>query len=466
MSSLFTDVRWWIMLFFLLRLISINAPITDSHNWRQADGYAIARNFLEIDSNPLYPRIDHAGAKTGIAGSEAPVMNYAAYLLYLIFGVQWWPGRLLNLLTSSVGIWCFHQIIARFIDRKLAFSAALILLSSIWFSHGRKFMPDVFSTSLVLVGVYLGWLYLKVDRGWTYLVGFAVFCGLGLLSKLPAFVATGFLFPAILDVQVKRHKKVWLFLVSSLILVPVVWWYFYWVPFLNAEYDFEYFSMGFPISESVPALLERWSGVMRRFHTNAIHYLGFGLFLVGITLVLKQREQRLLSCFLAVSGLQVLYLLKAGETFANHTYYIVPFVPMMALLAAVAISSFKLRWLRWALLLAVVLESALNQQHDLWEKEKYNYKAQLESLADRWSERGDLIAINTNGNPSELYMSHRKGWLVNARYEENQTVYPVLAEQNVKLIIWNKHRSEAPVEIPSYSLVQEDEDFACYVLEE
>ena len=45
----------------------------------------IARNFLEIDANIMYPRIDMAGDKTGIIGSEFPFFNYLIYLFFEIF---------------------------------------------------------------------------------------------------------------------------------------------------------------------------------------------------------------------------------------------------------------------------------------------------------------------------------------------------------------------------------------------
>ncbi len=100
---LFSDVRFWILLFFVIRLFNINAPIFDSHHWRQSDGYAIARNFFEIDANIFFPRVDHAGNLTGIMGSEFPIMNYLVFGLYKLFGVDWWQGRLLNLVVSSLG---------------------------------------------------------------------------------------------------------------------------------------------------------------------------------------------------------------------------------------------------------------------------------------------------------------------------------------------------------------------------
>lgn len=68
--AIFSDIRFWICIGFALRLITIDATIFDSHKWRQADGYAVARNFLEEDSNTFNRRVDNRGGLTGIALSE------------------------------------------------------------------------------------------------------------------------------------------------------------------------------------------------------------------------------------------------------------------------------------------------------------------------------------------------------------------------------------------------------------
>ncbi len=122
------------MLLFVLRMLSINEALIDPQDWRQADGYSIARNFLEVDPNPMYPRIDHAGNLTGIMGSEFPLMNYLVYLIYLVTGVQWWPARLISLIASSIGTYFFYKLVRDFIKREIAFTATIVVLFSIWLS--------------------------------------------------------------------------------------------------------------------------------------------------------------------------------------------------------------------------------------------------------------------------------------------------------------------------------------------
>ena len=162
---LLKDIRFWIILFFAVRLIGItNPPLEISHNWRQTCVTMVARNFLEVDNNIFYPRMDIAGEKTGITGMEFPILNYIIYLTSLIFGYEHWYGRLINLIVSSIGIWFFYKIIRKYFTSELAFYSALILICSIWFMFSRKIMPSTFAMSLALIGAYHGTNYLDPNE--------------------------------------------------------------------------------------------------------------------------------------------------------------------------------------------------------------------------------------------------------------------------------------------------------------
>ena len=148
------------MLFFVIRLFGItNAPLEIGHNWRQSLTNMIARNFYENGANLLYPAIDMAGEKTGIIGSEFPLFNYLIYLVSELFGYDHWYGRLINLIVSSLGIYYFYRLLKESINEKVAFNASLILLTSIWFAFSRKIMPDTFSVSLVIIGLYYAYQF-------------------------------------------------------------------------------------------------------------------------------------------------------------------------------------------------------------------------------------------------------------------------------------------------------------------
>ena len=101
-------IRFWIVFFFLIRLIGItNPPLEAGHNWRQSFTNMVARNFYEENSNIFYPTIDMSGNRNGTVASEFPIFNYLIYLVSSVFGYQHWYGRLISLIFSSFGFLYF-----------------------------------------------------------------------------------------------------------------------------------------------------------------------------------------------------------------------------------------------------------------------------------------------------------------------------------------------------------------------
>ena len=103
-GSLATTVRQHVPLLVILlvatvlRLQYLHAPLLDAHRWRQVDTASIARTFYEGSINPLKPEANWGGAH-GYVESEFPLYSYGLALLYAIFGVHDWFGRLLTAAT-------------------------------------------------------------------------------------------------------------------------------------------------------------------------------------------------------------------------------------------------------------------------------------------------------------------------------------------------------------------------------
>jgi hypothetical protein len=104
-------------------------------------------------------------------------------------------------------------------------------------------------------------------------------------------------------------------------------------------------------------------------------------------------------------------MLKGGFTFYHHAYYIIPFVPLMALMSGYGISLISSK--RWGtiVLLAIGLEGFFNHMDDFRIKPVNKTVLQLEPIMDSFSSRKDLIAINSGAFPTPMYFAHRKGWV-------------------------------------------------------
>ena len=236
------DIRFWILFCFILRLYGItNAPIEVAHNWRQSNVTMVARNFYEVSSNIFYPRIDNAGEKTGITGMEFPVLNYLIYIVSLVFGYAHWYGRLINLIISSIGVFYFYRLIRLYLAAVIAFNATIVLLFSLWFSYSRKIMPDTFSVSLVIIGMFYGLHFLLKENKKAYLFLYAIFSIIGILSKLPAGYLLILFAPILLDSSISLKTKINFAGISAIYLSCVLVWYFYWVLFLVEKYHFCYY---------------------------------------------------------------------------------------------------------------------------------------------------------------------------------------------------------------------------------
>jgi hypothetical protein len=405
------DIRFWIILFFAIRLFHItNPPLEVSHNWRQTTVSMVARNFYEVNANIFYPRLDIDGDNTGITGMEFPILNYLMYLCSILFGVDDWYGRLINLIISSVGVYFFYKLILKYFDFEIAFFSAILLMFSIWFPFSRKIMPDTFSVSLVIMCIYYGTNYFDKKRNLD-LILYVLFFLSGVLAKLPSgyllIIFVLFLFNSRYEL---RHKLIFS-LASFIAVVPVLVWYFYWVPHLNSTFRFIHFYMGTSITDGFLELKNNLWLTLTKFFDNSMKHIAFFFFLFGLYKAFKLKNSLLLSVYLITSFGFLIVMLKAGHAFHHHNYYIIPFVPVMAFVCGYGIFNLPSRKIKFVVLVIISLEGILNYHDDFFIKKDDSIILNLEKDFDKCSNRNDLIVINSGEKPTPMYFAHRKGWV-------------------------------------------------------
>jgi hypothetical protein len=450
LKSLTKDIRFWLIFFFAIRLFGItHAPLETGHNWRQSLTNMIARNFVEVRANLLYPMIDMAGEKTGIIGSEFPFFNYLIYLVSEVFGYEHWYGRLINLLVSTVGIYFFYLIVKEIVDRRAAFSSTLLLTLSIWFAYSRKIMPDTFSVALVLIGLYFAISFVK-KGGALKLSLFFVMTTLGMLCKIPALALFGLVSLVLLVRGIPLSRKVQLLSASFVGFLIVCAWYFYWVPHLLETYKYQlYFPKGFV--EGVKEIIPLWKKLLERFYFNAFYsYAALVCCLAGVVVLLKSQRKLLQLGFALVCLVFAAFIVKTGSVFPLHNYYIIPFVPVMALLGGLFLAKIPAKF-QYALLLVIGVESIANQQHDFFIKEEKLYKLGLESAVDQSVPKNSLIIINGGPSPQDIYFAHRKGWTVTNEELSNQSKIDSLAALGAQYIVVDKTFRGEGLNDPNYT---------------
>lgn len=452
---LWQDARFWIALFFVARLYGITQPPLEVvHNWRQATVAMVARNFYEVDNNILYPRLDIGGSGTGIEGMEFPLLNYLIYCTSEIAGYQHWYGRLINLIISSIAVWYFFLLVKKYWNEKMALYSVIILQSSLWFLYMRKMMPDTFSASLVIIGVYYGCKYLNETKNYKSLLLYLLFIGAGMLSKISSVSLCVVLLLPFFTADTKRKL---LFGLATLIwIVPVAWWYFIWVPYLNDHFGTGHFFMGVKLSEGTAQLLQGIPTLLSFFYDHTLKYIGFIVFTFGIAFALYKKEKQLLLIVLLSLSVLLLVLAKGGSSGLRHDYYMVPFAPVMALVAAYALYHIKWRWTATILLFAISAEGILNQYHDFRIKDGEANMLALEGILDEVNVRNDLVAINSNKVPTPMYFAHRKGWLCSNEQLQSTDYITQLKSEGLKNIVVMKIAFDGDCDLP-YSIVYEDD---------
>jgi hypothetical protein len=462
LRTLFSDIRFWLLFFFLLRFLAITEPPLEvAHNWRQTTVTMVARNFLEEDANILYPRVDFAGDKTGITGMEFPLLNYLIFLVSKIFGYAHWYGRLINLIISTIGIWFFYKLVARYFTDRIAFYAAFMLILSVWFTYSRKIMPDTFSVSLVIMGLYYCMMFLETKHlAWTLVAG-TVLLLLGVLSKLPSVCLLVVMLPLLINKNISFRTRLIFVALNSVALVLNAVYYFYWVPRLNQEFGLEHFFMGKSIHEGASDIAAHLNQALQKFYQEALGISGFLIFVGGLIYAIIKKQTRLLFVFAAGFAAFLIVILKAGFGFYHHTYYIVPFAPFMALVAGYALDTVPKKTLAATALVVFSSEAIATKFVDFHINPEYQAIERLEPLLDALSEKRGKVLINSGNVPTPVYFTHRKGWIETNEKIQDTAWVKTLEGKGLRHIIVLKKIFGKNMEL-NYPKVYDSEDFSIY----
>ncbi|HAD96102.1 MAG TPA: hypothetical protein DCG19_01785 [Cryomorphaceae bacterium] len=448
--------------FFLVRMIGIlNPPLEAGHSWRQSFTLMVSRNFSEESANILYPRIDTYGSKpSDIIASEFPLFNYIIYGCNELCGYAHWYGRLINLIVSSLGIYSFFLLVRRFENQETALAAAVILLSSIWFAFSRKVMPDTFSVALAMIAVYMMTLYYDREK-FRFLLGFTGLAMAATLSKIPAFILIAPLGLIWLSRRKTLAFKVKMTLALLLSVAPALWWYFSWNPYLEKTFENTLYT-SYSLAEGWHFQKELWPLTLEKFYFAALHsFIAFAAFLLGLVFLFI-RPMKFLSGVLASSFLVLaFFILKTGNIFPTHNYYIIPFVPVMAWVAGYGVARVKVRWVFKLALLIIAAEGIANQQHDLFNKPKDRFYLELEEVSSHFSQADEKIAIWGGGNPQAMYFAHREGWVLDPQDYHNAAFLEKIRKEGCKLLFAPLEEANIPLTLP---ILYENEHYKVFLL--
>lgn len=463
--ALAKDIRFWIVLFFVIRLYGITQPPLEvSHNWRQSTVVMVARNFYEGDANIAYPKIDIAGEKSGITGMEFPIFNYLIYGASELFGYAHWYGRLINLFFSSLGLWFFFLLVRKFFKDPIAFYSTIILLFSIWFRFSRKMMPDTFSMSFIIMALYFGIRFLESKeqrKAITHLLLFTLTFAVGALSKIPSAYLMILFLPFFLDRTVSISRKAAFSIAGASVVTGVYFWYYFWVPHLVETFGFWHFFMGSSFSQGARELWIHVSDGLSNFYDKPLKFVGFAIALFGLIFAVRTKDKTLLWVVALSFFSFFVIMLKSGETFTKHDYYIIPFTPVLALCAGYGINKINKKGVRIFFLSAIALELLAAQFIDFRIKPEFQFLKTIEVDLDDYSDREDLFLINSGNWPTPMYFVHRKGWVAKNERITDPAYLSELQGKGLKYVLILKQAFGADCEL-NLPLVTEEPEYKLY----
>jgi 4-amino-4-deoxy-L-arabinose transferase-like glycosyltransferase len=408
-----SDIRFWIALAFLVRLYGItDPPLETCHHWRQTSVAMVARNLVTDGFDVLHPRMDTAGTRTGITGMEFPLLNALIAFCITVLGPAHWYGRLIVLVLSSLAIAAFHRLIARHLGQRTALHAAWVLLVSLWFMYGRKMMPDLVALSLVMMGIERTEAVYRDRAGAGWLPIGLVLAAAGALCK-PTAACLLAAWPVLAFHH--GHRKMRLAAYSLGIAsacVPAVWWYAAWVPHLVRTYGYWHFFMGKPIAQGAMELWNNLGRTLDNFYFDALRFSGFGLFAYGCYRLVRDRMKAVLLLMVLVYSAFLLTMLKAGDTFWVHAYYVLPIIPLMALIAGIGSARLRNVHMAGAWLLMIAIEGLTAQANDFRPNADQAPLLGLAADLDATRDATGLVAINSGNVPTPMYFADRRGWTV------------------------------------------------------
>lgn len=330
-----------LLLGLALRLHHVTAPPIDYLSWRDTQTLMVARNFYRHTLNLFTPAVDWRTTRAvlpegTVGGTELMVVPFLTALLYHVFGIRYWVGRLVPILFALLGTAWFHRLVQRVYGSRCATISTLLLTVSPYFLYcGRCQMPEPFAYAMVFAALYYydRWLETRTRRTFAAAVLTALLMVLGKPQIGVMIVPMAFLTFQRLGIRAFAAKPLYLF--AALVGIPVAA-FLYWTSCVIIPRT--------GLSFSGPGMFD-----FKRWLTDPEYYrmIAQSVFFWSVTpgvcltalagLGLAGRDPRRYFAHAWLLGALSLFLLMPGGT-APNGYYQLILEPPCAILAGMALS--------------------------------------------------------------------------------------------------------------------------------
>ncbi len=405
-----------------VRIYNITAPLIGVHSWRQSDTAAMSRNFDANGLNLFYPQIDWGGLP-GYCETEFPIYSFIVALLYRIFGVHDSLGRLLSVACFLVTIYFLYQLTLKFFNGTAAFWACLIysiLPLNIYYS--RTFQPESMLLMCSIIGIHYFNNWIDSEKHKDLILSAVFVCLACLIKVLPViYLGVPLFYLAWTKFGFKLFSKLTLWVYGIFILVSVFAWYH------HAHNIFLEYGNTFGFSSdstnrydySILLTLNFWTELIFRTFFRHFAIFCFPIFIAGLLLPKKSIREYVFDIWLiAIAFTWIL----VPVTSVVHEYYQLPFMlPAVVFIGKACDRYFDShkRAIVICLSLALLVGSILYTTgymsvEKAGESEVVKLAEEIKSIAPK----NALVISSTGGDPTLLYLSNRRGWLIDREVTE------------------------------------------------
>lgn len=399
------------------RLFHIDYPPIGYHSMKEVHYLSVARGFLE-HGDFLHKRVLYSGFDEGEGYIEAfpqlPLLPYIYFALWKAFGVEVWIARLVVILFSLGSVYLGWKVAGRLSgsDDIALLSAFFLTMMPVSVFFGRNIQPDIPAMFFLLL-MFLSFLRWIDEMKAVHVVTFSLSLLMTAMIKgtflMPA-MAIFFIFPygrlgdAGARRRIGRHV---LFVIAGLAAVAA------WLALTKSTIVGG--SRLFPVERLFLArsfTLSYWRGLFPVVwgHIRRSYTFGYFLFfLVGVLWSVLNRKE-ILARFITGSMLSaVAYFVMISDFAVRHSYYHIPFLPMVCFGAAAGLSEAvsvlgtgRLRRFRYAALAVLVLVGAPYLKADIsWHYDILAFGSDVAgSYIREHGEEGERVFISF-GSPSD-----------------------------------------------------------------
>ena len=406
---------WPIVLIgLLLRLVNINASVLGVHSWRQADTASIARNFLSNNFIFWQPQVNWSGSTDGFVECEFPFYQYLVAHLYKIFGVNEILARGLSVIFGCLSIIFLFRLIKRVFDIQVAWWGSFFYsILPVCVFYSRTIQPESLMMFLGIVSLERWVAFLDNHKKINLFFSWLAFTFAVLIKVLPFFwVGIPILITGFQKSLIYRYK---LYLYPIITILICFLWY------LHAYKLGQYTGLSFGLWGSDTDRYS-WSILLElRYYIDLLlRILLRNFVLIGFPLIILSIQQLGINNIFVIGIFAVLLTgLISPVSYGIHEYYQLPMMIFSCPLMGFGFIRLKTIIVRNQFFINLFISllfiaSLIILKFDYWDLENPSNQPvwHTADLVKNNTNSSDLIISITGADPTLLYLSNRKGWLL------------------------------------------------------